>query len=88
MARGLDELVAAFRTRPLDAGPYAYLWINAQTQRCRAICGRLVNRSSAGRVAHWCEACIRVDMLKSPFSVIGQRRPLLPAQHAGNPRRL
>lgn len=42
MARELDELVAAFRTRPLDAGPYAYLWIDAQTQRCRDG-GRVVN---------------------------------------------
>ena len=42
MARELDELVAACRTRPLDAGPYAYLWIDAQTQRCRDG-GRVVN---------------------------------------------
>ena len=42
MARELDELVATFRTRPLDAGPYAYLWIDAQTQRCRDG-GRVVN---------------------------------------------
>ena len=35
MARELDELVATFRTRWLDTGPYAYLWIDAQTQRCR-----------------------------------------------------
>ena len=42
MARELDDLVATFRTRPLDAGPYAYLWIDAQTQRCRDG-GRVVN---------------------------------------------
>jgi putative transposase len=42
MARELDELVATFRTRPLDGGPYAYLWIDAQTQRCRDG-GRVVN---------------------------------------------
>jgi putative transposase len=42
MARELDELVATFRTRPLDAGSYAYLWIDAQTQRCRDG-GRVVN---------------------------------------------
>jgi putative transposase len=42
MAKELDELVATFRTRPLDAGPYAYLWIDAQTQRCRDG-GRVVN---------------------------------------------
>ncbi len=42
MARELEELVATFRTRPLDAGPYAYLWIDAQTQRCRDG-GRVVN---------------------------------------------
>jgi transposase-like protein len=42
MARELDLLVATFRTRPLDGGPYAYLWIDAQTQRCRDG-GRVVN---------------------------------------------
>ena len=26
MARSLDREVAAFRNRPLDAGPYPYLW--------------------------------------------------------------
>jgi transposase-like protein len=42
MAKELDELVSAFRTRPLDTGPYAYLWIDAQTQKCRDG-GRVVN---------------------------------------------
>jgi putative transposase len=42
MAEELDELVSAFRTRPLDTGPYAYLWIDAQTQKCRDG-GRVVN---------------------------------------------
>jgi putative transposase len=42
MAKELDALVATFRTRPLDTGPYAYLWIDAQTQRCRDG-GRVVN---------------------------------------------
>jgi transposase-like protein len=42
MAKELDERVDAFRTRPLDAGRYAYLCIDAQTQRCR-YGGRVVN---------------------------------------------
>jgi putative transposase len=42
MAEELDELVSAFRTRPLDTGPYAYLWIDAQTQKGRDG-GRVVN---------------------------------------------
>jgi len=29
MAESLDEEVAAFRARPLDAGPYPYLWLDA-----------------------------------------------------------
>ncbi|TVZ97916.1 mutator family transposase [Streptomyces sp. BK340] len=32
MARHLDEQVAAFRNRPLDAGPYAFVWVDALTQ--------------------------------------------------------
>jgi transposase-like protein len=35
LARSLDELVASFRTRPLDGGPYPYLWLDALTQRAR-----------------------------------------------------
>lgn len=29
LAKSLDEAVAAFRTRPLDGGPYTYVWIDA-----------------------------------------------------------
>jgi putative transposase len=42
MAAELDAVVAEFRERPLDAGPYRYLWINGVTQRVREG-GRVVN---------------------------------------------
>ena len=42
MAKHLDEQVAAFRNRPLDAGPYPVLWIDALTQKVREN-GRVVN---------------------------------------------
>lgn len=42
MAKSLDEAVEAFRNRPLDKGPYTYLWIDALTQKCREG-GRIVN---------------------------------------------
>jgi len=42
MAKELDELVAAFRTRPLDAGPYTFLAMDALTQKVREG-GRVVN---------------------------------------------
>lgn len=42
MAAELDELVAGFRSRPLDAGPYAFVWIDALTQKVREG-GRTVN---------------------------------------------
>ena len=42
IAKELDELVAAFRCRPLDGGPYAYVWLDAHSQRCRDG-GRVVN---------------------------------------------
>jgi len=35
LARDLDEGVAAFRNRPLDAGPYAYVWVDALVLKCR-----------------------------------------------------
>lgn len=35
MARSLDATVEAFRSRPLDAGPYTYVWVDALVQRVR-----------------------------------------------------
>jgi putative transposase len=35
MAAELDELVEGFRSRPLDAGPYTFVWIDALTQKVR-----------------------------------------------------
>jgi transposase-like protein len=35
MAKSLDAEVAAFRSRPLDGGPYPYLWLDALAVRVR-----------------------------------------------------
>ena len=35
MAKSLDGQVEAFRSRPLDAGPYTFLWLDALTQKVR-----------------------------------------------------
>lgn len=42
MARTLDARVAEFRGRPLDAGPYTFVWVDALTQKVREG-GRVVN---------------------------------------------
>ena len=42
MAAELDEMVTEFRNRPLDAGPYTYVWADALTQKVREG-GRIVN---------------------------------------------
>jgi transposase-like protein len=42
MAAELDDMVTSFRSRPLDAGPYAFCWIDALTQKVREG-GRTVN---------------------------------------------
>ncbi len=42
LAKSLDEQVASWRSRPLDAGPYVFLWADALTQRVREG-GRTVN---------------------------------------------
>jgi len=42
LAKSLDGVVDDFRNRPLDEGPYTYLWVDALTQRCREG-GRVVN---------------------------------------------
>ena len=44
ICRGLDEVVEKFLNRPLDGGPYAYLWLDALTQKVRED-GRIVNVS-------------------------------------------
>ena len=35
MARSLDGMVDSFRSRPLDQGPYRYLWLDALVIKCR-----------------------------------------------------
>lgn len=42
LAKDLDETVAGFRDRPLDAGPYTYVWADALTMKVREG-GRIVN---------------------------------------------
>ncbi len=42
LAKSLDEAVEAFRHRPLDTGPYTYLWLDALEIRCREA-GRIVS---------------------------------------------
>ena len=42
LAKSLDAEVAAFRTRPLDAGPYPYLWLDALALKVREE-GRVVS---------------------------------------------
>jgi transposase-like protein len=42
LAKTLDGEVAAFRSRPLDAGPYPYVWVDALAVKCREA-GRIVN---------------------------------------------
>jgi len=42
MATHLDAQVTAFRERPLDAGPYTFMWVDALTVKVREH-GRVVN---------------------------------------------
>ena len=42
LAKELDPVGESFRNRPLDRGPYTFVWLDAMTQRCREG-GRVVN---------------------------------------------
>jgi putative transposase len=42
LAKTLDEAVEAWRSRPLDAGPYTYVWMDALSMKVREG-GRIVN---------------------------------------------
>lgn len=46
----LDEVVLGFLQRPLDGGPYTYLWLDALTQKVREQ-GRIVNVSVVVAIA-------------------------------------
>jgi putative transposase len=35
LAKELDPVVESFRNRPLDDGPYTFVWLDAMSQRCR-----------------------------------------------------
>jgi putative transposase len=50
LARSLDEIVEQFRSRPLDAGPYPYLVLDALEVKCREG-GRTVNACVVHAVA-------------------------------------
>jgi transposase-like protein len=42
LAKELDKMVKEFRNRPLDGGPYTFVWLDAMTQRVREE-GQVVN---------------------------------------------
>jgi putative transposase len=42
LAKSLDEAVEAFRSRPLDGGPYTFVWMDALVLKCRED-GRICN---------------------------------------------
>lgn len=44
ICQDLDEVVESFLSRPLDGGPYPYVWLDALTQKVREM-GRIVNVS-------------------------------------------
>src|SRR6476646_7843977 len=67
MAGELDELVESFRNRPLDRGPYTFVWIDALTQKVREG-GRTVNVHAliaAGVNADGCREILGLDVTSS-----------------------
>ena len=50
MAKSLDEIVDAFRDRPLQAGPYPFVWLDAMQIKSREA-GRVVNVSAVMAIA-------------------------------------
>jgi transposase-like protein len=48
MAKELDSAVEAFRTRPLDGGPYTYLWLDAITQKVRSPFESAITSAASG----------------------------------------
>ena len=50
MAKSLDETVESFRSRPLDAGPYPFLWLDAMQIKSREG-GRVINVTAVMAIA-------------------------------------
>ena len=63
LAASLDEGVRAFRERPLDAGPYRHLWLDALAVRVREA-GRIVSVA----------AVIATAVISSPVPIPGSQR--------------
>jgi transposase-like protein len=64
MARELDHQVEAFRSRPLDGGPYTYVWLDALTQKVREA-GRIANVAcvvATGVNAHGAREILGLDL--------------------------
>ena len=67
MAAELDEVVEGFRSRPLDRGPYTFVWIDALTQKVREG-GRTVNVHcliATGVNADGCREILGIDVTSS-----------------------
>ena len=67
MAAELDDLVDGFRNRPLDRGPYTFVWIDALTQKVREG-GRTVNVHcliATGVNADGCREILGIDVTSS-----------------------
>lgn len=50
IAKSLDEVVETFRTRPLDTGPYRFVWLDAMQIKSREA-GRVVNVTAVVAIA-------------------------------------
>ena len=67
MAAELDEIVDGFRNRPLDRGPYTFVWTGALTQKVREG-GRTVNVHcliATGVNADGCREILGIDVTSS-----------------------
>jgi transposase-like protein len=67
MAKDLDEKVEAFRNRPLDAGPYTYVWIDALALKVREA-GRIQSTAAlvaTGVNAAGCREILGLDVVTS-----------------------
>jgi putative transposase len=67
MAKDLDEVVEAFRNRPLDGGPYTYVWIDALALKVREA-GRIQNCAAlvaTGVAAQGCREILGLEVVTS-----------------------
>ena len=75
LAKDLDGMVADFKNRPLDTGPYTYVWADALTMKVR----------EGGRIVNIPVSSLSVSTVRETVRSSASTWPLLKTEPGGSP---